>query len=65
MKIERIAILIGLIMVPFLASAGDESGAEIVQIGRNVWVHTSYATINGYRTGSNGMVVMLRKESYW
>ncbi len=48
-------------MVPVLVSADDASGAELVQIGRNVWVHTSYATIAGYRTGSNGMVVSVPK----
>ncbi len=37
--------------------ADDSTAVELARISESVWVHTSYVTINGFRTASNGLVI--------
>ncbi len=37
--------------------ADDSTAVELARVSERVWVHTSYATINGFRTDSHGLLV--------
>jgi metallo-beta-lactamase class B len=37
--------------------ADDSTNVEIQKISQRTWTHTSFETVNGYRTDSNGMII--------
>ncbi|MFZ5967701.1 MAG: subclass B1 metallo-beta-lactamase [Bacillota bacterium] len=45
----------------FKSGSDDKNYIELSKIKDNIWVHTSYENYNGYRTPSNGMLVITSK----
>ena len=42
----------------YKSGSTDENYVELFKVNDNIWVHTTYANYNGYRTPSNGVIVV-------